>query len=112
MSKASGPGFNLVIKDSCVSSGTLRTQDLLRAFADEYERLSPTNGADLRREARQNAEILDMQDEPKPCDWDIAGDVLNDLMDQLQYMAPEGCYFGAHEGDGACFGFWSRDEED
>ncbi len=37
----------------------------------------------------------------------------------LNYIAPAGTYFGAHEGDGACFGFWQatdpfegEDEED
>jgi len=30
-----------------------------------------------------------------------------DMFDLLNEIAPVGCRFGAHEGDGACFGFWS-----
>lgn len=28
------------------------------------------------------------------------------LFNQLEEMAPDGYYFGAHEGDGACYGFF------
>jgi len=30
-----------------------------------------------------------------------------DVFDLLSAIAPEGCYFGASEGDGALFGFWA-----
>ncbi len=29
------------------------------------------------------------------------------IWDVMQELAPEGCYFGAHPGDGADFGYWS-----
>lgn len=40
--------------------------------------------------------------------WDTmeAIDFLNELYDLLNEHAPDGCYFGAHEGDGSDFGFW------
>jgi len=76
-----------------ISHGTLRTEDLLSAFADELEWLTGPN--DLSKEAQ---EINPESEE--------ASELVNDLIDALQELAPPYCYFGAHEGDGADFGFW------
>lgn len=39
--------------------------------------------------------------------------VLSDVMDQLDDIASrEGMTFGAHEGDGADFGYWKLPEEE
>lgn len=47
-------------------------------------------------------------------------DLIPAFLDALREYAPDYCYFGAHEGDGADFGFWidweqiasdARDEE-
>jgi hypothetical protein len=79
----------------------LRTEDLLTAFADELEYLAPTD--ELIVEARA---ITDFDSEE-------AADMVNELIDALSVWAPAYCYFGAHEGDGADFGFWpSRDAID
>jgi hypothetical protein len=100
------------ICEGTISHGTLRTQDLLRAFANEYERILPFNGRDLASEARQNADILDMPNQDTPRNNEIAHDVLNDLFDALDTVAHrEGMYFGAHEGDGSDFGFWMLETE-
>jgi hypothetical protein len=69
-----------------ISSGTLRPADLIRAFADALA------------ECIENAE---------PHDLDLADlAALEALQDDLQEFAPPFCYFGAHAGDGADFGFW------
>ena len=33
------------------------------------------------------------------------------LFDILDSIAPEGCYFGAIEGDGSCYGFWPCEDD-
>ena len=85
-----------------VSCGTLRTADLLAAFADEYKRLVPFNSVPLVMEAR----AVDP-------DSDEADEILTELFDALGGCAQrEGNYvFAAHEGDGADFGFWPVDGE-
>ncbi len=106
------------ISEGTVSHGTLRTQDLLRSFADELSRVMPFNGSNLASEARQNAEILDMvksdgSDVATDKDHAIASDVLNDLFEQLDTIAHrEGFYFGAHPGDGSDFGYWTSEDND
>ena len=88
--------------------GTLRPQDLLRAFAIELERLS--NGAipPIVTEARGFAELHDLYDDGEADANDIAGadEVIKNLIEYLDELAPEGHFFGAHPGDGSDFGFW------
>lgn len=95
-----------------ISRGTLREQDLLEAFADEYERLLPFNSAKLCYEARTLLPILNGA--PTPQEYQEAGCILEDLMDALNEIARrEGpYYFGAHEGDGSDFGFWRIEDEE
>jgi hypothetical protein len=35
-----------------------------------------------------------------------ASEIVDDLINALNEYAPEYCYFGTSEGDGACFGYW------
>lgn len=41
-----------------------------------------------------------------------ASDDTNELFGVLDAIAPKGCYFGALEGDGACYGFWPCEDDD
>lgn len=84
-----------------ISHGTLRTEDLLQAFADTLENLDPTDKYfALIREAR----AVDP-------DSETASYLVNEeLYDALNDLAPEGTYFGAHPGDGSDFGFWPVEE--
>jgi hypothetical protein len=95
--------------------GTLRPQDLLPAFRDFLKEHNPG----YRMSFRDEAFILDLAeaedantilDEAHPVSgvdgWETAGYVMDMLVERLDSIAPEGYYFGAHEGDGADFGYW------
>lgn len=84
-----------------VSWGTLRTEDLLTAFADELERLA---GPADKIGAPLGPVITDAR-EVDP-DSEDAVELVVELADALQEYAPPYCTFGAHEGDGSSFGFW------
>lgn len=91
-----------------ISTGTLRTEDLLEAFSDEVEHLIGY-GIDATAEAR---ELLQRgvnnwtEKDREAASW-LVNETLPDL---LQDCAPAFCYFGAHPGDGADFGFWVSDD--
>lgn len=96
-----------------ISSGTLRTEDLLEAFADALENIvrgeqSEERSGELMAPVYEARELLDKDsdcwtdEEHEAASW-LANE---DLMDALNEHAPPYCYFGAHPGDGADFGFW------
>lgn len=93
-----------------VSEGTLRDEDLISAFAGELDyylkhlRLSRDQRARFAKLVRiagndANEGLFDSE-------------FVNTLQDALGEIAPPYCYFGAAEGDGACFGFWPLDADD
>ena len=88
-----------------ISSGTMRTEDLIPEFLYTLEHLAKLNkrkdhiaivkriSKDSEREGYYDSE---------ESSWDLNEDLFNALN---EYAAPY-CYFGANEGDGADFGFW------
>jgi len=101
-----------------VSEGTLREENLISAFADELSyylkrlRLSRDQRkrfADLIRDASGQVEVLNSERDFDH-DRDDAGELVDQLVDALNEIAPPYCYFGAIEGDGADFGFWPHSE--
>ena len=79
-----------------VSEGTMREEDLIPAFLDTLTGLARDDA-----ERRLVSEIRQRMD---------AKVDLEALTDALQEHAPPFCYFGAHPGDGADFGFWVSHE--
>jgi hypothetical protein len=83
-----------------VIEGTHRHADLAAAFGELLARL--TAGTDdhssLVVDCKRIARLGDGADD--------ADDVVAEAMDALCDYAPPYCYFGAHEGDGADYGFW------
>ena len=101
-----------------ISSGTLRTEDVLAAFADELERIIRAAAANC---GIREPETLDQYQlvrdarallERGSDDWtdgerEAATRLVREgLKDALNEYAPPYCYFGARPGDGADFGFW------
>ena len=80
-----------------ISTGTLRTDDLLRAFGNILEQL--TESSFLTRNAYRLTTMNHASQQE--CD-----DVIAELEEALQELCPPFVYFGAHPGDGADFGFW------
>lgn len=92
------------LRNRSVSSGTLKSKDLVPKFLDALK----TYGKDkYDAYIRENPEVEDWEN----LDDETMGWVVDELMDLLNEIAPDGCYFGASEGDGADFGFWSMSNE-
>lgn len=95
-----------------VSQGTLRDEDLIPCFT---EHLAALTGAAIDaheingRTARRLFGLCSAARLYHSLAYDARGDLIDELSDALNEFAPDGCYFGAHEGDGADFGFWPRD---
>jgi hypothetical protein len=83
-----------------VSSGTMRPEDLIPAFASALESFAPEH--ELVKEA------TDYQPDRSSGTVDYEGPFVEALMDALDELAPPLTYFGTHEGDGADYGFWPR----
>lgn len=110
-----------------ISSGTLRSRDLLEEFEWTLRHLAERNIAALDDFSETHADremfdrhlrlcedarkLLEVED-----DWDeeqeeeATGLVAEDFHDALQEYAPPYVSFGSHEGDGADFGFWPQIE--
>jgi hypothetical protein len=89
-----------------VSTGTMREQDLIPAFEDVLRQAGeplPDRPAGVRK-LMSRKRLADG-------DWDDVSWYLNEeLFGALDDIAPDGCYFGSHPGDGCDYGFWSEEE--
>ena len=98
-----------------ISTGTLRTEDLLPAFT--YTMGELTHSPISNTSKYPNEAMANLWDEAihligtdqwwtiDPEDSGVDG-LLNDLTDALNELCPPFVYFGTLEGDGADFGFW------
>ena len=112
-----------------ISTGTLRTEDLLEEFAWELHRLDndnalPEDVEKLRSSSHDMEEGNDGYGErclncgDYEDDLDLlcseaserireqAGYILDELFDALNGYCPPFVFFGSHPGDGADFGYW------
>ena len=98
--------------DESVIHATLRTCDLVHSFLDviketpEYTQIILTNNSDLGVIFDPTADDHDPRWESEYMQYFLN----EELFDTLNNYAPEGYYFGAHEGDGSDFGYWKIEE--
>lgn len=95
------------LKDKVVSDGTLKPEDLIPKFLNALKHDETAHSKFLK----DNPEILEIQS------WDDVDDetksmLVDELTDALNDIAPDGYFFGASDGDGACFGFWKVDPDE
>lgn len=86
-----------------VSWGTMRPEDLIPRFVDTLKELHCQDSIVKEAEAIEDFDNADAED---------LDAILDYLFEHLSEHAPKGCYFGAHEGDGADYGFWAFESED
>jgi hypothetical protein len=97
-----------------VIHGTLRNQDLIPAFLEAVLQLDPDTPMALI-EAMMPEELREVPQDNDDHEWwytETAYWVLEHLDNKLNDHAPDGYYFGAHEGDGSDFGFWRMIDEE
>lgn len=78
-----------------ISADTLATEDLIQRFSSVLKEISPTT-------ARFVAHKFG---------YGTRHQLLDEIIESLEQLAPEGYYFGTHPGDGACFGFFEHGHE-
>ena len=81
--------------------GSLDSDDLLRAFAIELDELTRKNDTAEHESLIKEAWRLN-----ESRDEGYKADIIAELQDALGEFSPPFCHFGAHEGDGADFGYW------
>ena len=95
-----------------VSHGTLRSVDLIPAFLEVLQECNSPAWEQLQMQPHPLPPSYALEDPNS--DWwnsEEADYFMEELFDALDACAPEGHYFGAHEGDASDFGFWPVPEE-
>jgi hypothetical protein len=99
-----------------IIEGTMRPEDLIPEFADELKKAIGNRREEENRLLVQKADYfiyrldLSYEDETFEEVFENAkeemSELVNELTDALNEYAPPFVRFGAHEGDGAAFGWW------
>ena len=100
--------------EGTVIRATHRPQDLVPAFLEclRFTCERPDLADDFNKEipSEVTRTLLNGDDDHPWWQSEECSMFLNEgLFDALNDCAPEGYYFGAHEGDGSDFGFWKGD---
>lgn len=92
-----------------VSHATLRTQDLLPAFANELRQFDTLSSLVAEADA---VALLASFGWSHIWDDEATSELVNALQDALCARAPAGMTFGTTEGDASDFGWWSIEGEE
>lgn len=93
-----------------ISSATHKLDDLIPTFVDELEYLTSKTKCDSKPTLDFCRDVRIRMANPDYYESNDSNEDLSELFDRLNDFAPPYAYFGAHEGDGADFGFWLEDE--
>jgi len=95
-------------RNQTVSRATHRPQDLVPAFMEVLKELDPVaySAHAVAMFPLPPAYVADEGDSSEWWDSEECMDLLYCLFQELDAVAPEGFYFGAHPGDGSDYGFW------
>ena len=91
--------------NTVVSEGTLRNEDLAKAFIAVIGEHDPKIKEAIIDE--WNDVLFAMIDPKSDRDSEQEMYLIEHLFNVMDAIAPEGCVFGASDHDGALFGFWS-----
>ena len=100
--------FQFVTEPFVVSEGTLKDEDLFEAFVSVLEDLNDPDALNFRQIWEEAAKV----DNPILVQETRGWILWENLFDTLNEHCGEGIEFGAHPGDGACFGFWQVEEDE
>jgi hypothetical protein len=98
-----------------VSHATMRPEDLIPRFEAVLEHAVFQAGVGLSDNWDRPAIVaafLENPDHVSRAGLEQVDYYVEALFDELDHIAPEGCYFGASEGDGCDYGFWQSQEDD
>lgn len=89
-----------------VSTGTLRAPDLATAFAPLVEDIHNRDNHIDAWALHNKLTYIGLKD----IDDELAHETVTRAVDLINSYAPEGYYFGPHQGDGADYGFWEIEQ--
>jgi pantothenate synthetase len=110
------PGLGTLIE------GTVKPEDLIPRFLEALGQYAPHRAEVLRSIYPATIQTIESGEPPEHLShmhegaWEkrhttAVNMLLYDLFEALNEVAPEGVYFGAHDADGADYGFWPAEED-
>ena len=102
------------VKPGSISHGTMRMEDVLPIMYSTLFKENPRKARQIHNSCIGFLEAMCDKNCGIDNDWwdsEEAHFIYEDLEDALQEYAPEGHYFGTHEGDGSDLGFWPEEDE-
>ena len=99
-----------------LSHGTMRNEDLIPSFMEFLKEHDPHEVEFVCKFFAlqgwpHDDGVLVMSDPFDMVQEELAHELIAHLWEALDNIAPEGCCFCAHSGDGSDYGFWEMDDD-